>query len=162
MDVARLGPKLALLLLLATPISAQLVTVSGTFKNPDGTTLTGKAVVSLPRSTVTNTCTTPNQIVSFRQVTVAITNGVLGTLQLYPSSCLSPAQPCTVNHQLTKGCYTVEIMNGLNQVMYRSSWVVPGSSANVTAVDLADSQILSCYLGWVASVVNGILTCAAP
>src|ERR1017187_8004316 len=118
-------------LLLPICLSAQLITVTGTFKGPDGTAFNGKVAISLARATVTNSCVSPVQVTSFRQVIVKITNGTLGTLQLYASSCLQPPQPCGANG-MQAGCYQIAVYNSSNVLMYRGHWRVPNSgSVNV-------------------------------
>jgi hypothetical protein len=114
-------------LLLPICLSAQLITISGTFKGPDGTALNGKVTISMARATVTNSCVSPVQITSFRQVIVKITNGTLGSLQLYASTCLQPPQPCGANG-LQAGCYQIAVYNSSNVLMYRGHWRVANSS----------------------------------
>jgi hypothetical protein len=84
--------KLAGLLLLVAVTYAQphKVTITGTFKNPDGSAVNGTIFVSPSQKSATYICggSTPLQLSA---VTATITNGVLGSLQIYPSVCLSPA-----------------------------------------------------------------------
>jgi hypothetical protein len=109
-------------------LQAQLTVLNGTFKYPDATTLTGKVVITLARSTVTNTCITPVQVTSFRQVTVKITNGVLGTISLYATPCLLPKQN-----------YVAKVYDGSNRLLYSAFWNIPKvSPQNVIAVDIKE------------------------
>ena len=73
--------------LIATTALSQTTTVTGTLVYPDGTPVNGKLSVQLTRSSVINQCTT-RQVVPFRQVFATITNGTLGSLNLFPSQCL--------------------------------------------------------------------------
>jgi len=67
--------------------------ITGTFQHPDGTNVTGQVSVQLTLPTVTNSCTSPVQVSTLRPIYVAITGGTLGTLSLYPSTCLSVVKP---------------------------------------------------------------------
>lgn len=67
-------------------------TITGTFKQPNGTGITGHLTVALTKPTVTNSCST-TAVATIQQITVAITNGTLGSLSLYPNSCLSIITP---------------------------------------------------------------------
>jgi hypothetical protein len=69
-------------------VSAQTVTITGTFRNPDTTPVNGTLSVWLTETTINNSCTTPAQVVTFKRVNVPIVNGTLGSLSLYPSPCL--------------------------------------------------------------------------
>jgi hypothetical protein len=67
--------------------------ITGTFRQPNGTGITGYITVALIKPTVTNSCNTPSAVTTLQQITVAITNGTLGSLSLYPNSCLSIITP---------------------------------------------------------------------
>lgn len=70
-----------------TALSQTLTTVTGTLVYPDGTPVNGRLSVQLTRSSVINQCVS-RQVVPFRQVFASITNGTLGSLNLFPSQCL--------------------------------------------------------------------------
>ncbi len=109
--------------LFALPNFAQIVSITGTFKNPDGTNVNGRVSVMLTQSTVTNTCGTVAQIITFRPVGATIVNGVLGSLTLYSSSCLNPKQ-----------LYSVTVSDSTGSILYRGQWTVP---FNVASVDVS-------------------------
>jgi hypothetical protein len=75
---------------LVLPCYAQLTAITGTFVLPDSSNFNGSAVVQLTQPTVTNTCGSPKQVVTFKKVTTQITAGSLGSLNLYASPCLLP------------------------------------------------------------------------
>lgn len=75
---------------LLVTLAAQ-VSITGTFNNPDGTGVNGRLLVSLAKSTVTNSCQ-GNQVMTWTQNQVKITNGTLGSLSLWASTCLSVAK----------------------------------------------------------------------
>lgn len=66
------------------------VLMSGTFRNPDGYPVNGRLLVKLSSSSLTNSCSTPAQVIAFRDVQTTVSNGILGSLSLYASSCLVP------------------------------------------------------------------------
>ena len=113
--------RILLLVLLLNFNAWPLTTVTGTFQYPDGSPLNGRVVVRLTRSTVTNMCVTPAQVMSFQPVTIRVTGGVLGTLSLYATSCLSPSI-----------FYLVNVFDQNNQLLYSDHWNVP----NVGSVDV--------------------------
>lgn len=113
--------KKILWLLLSLPLFGQTVAITGTFHYPDATVVRGRVVISLTRSTVTNTCATPAQVLSFRTVTKQIVNGVMQALSLYPTPCLKPQLP-----------YTVKVYDAASQILYTGSWTVPKTAADVT------------------------------
>jgi len=116
--------KILLAILFALPASAQLVTITGTFQYPDGNVLNGKVIIRLTRSTVNNTCVSPVQVLVFQPVTVKITAGVLGTLSLYATPCLSPSI-----------FYTISVFDQNNTLLYTDHWNVPNqASADVTII----------------------------
>lgn len=116
-----LGLLLGLLFVVSTA-NAQ-VTITGSFKNPDGTAVSGRVLISLARPTVTVSCPT-TQVVTLRQVTVRVTSGTLGSLSLYPSTavCMSPTQN-----------YVVYVYDSGNRLLYKSFWSVP----NVGSIDVS-------------------------
>jgi hypothetical protein len=117
--------KLLLLLTLPTLLNAQLCSISGVFKNPDGTNVTGTATIQLPRANVTNSCVTPAQVIPFYRLVVKITNGTFPATNLYQTGCLTPNNP-----------YSVTIQNSLKQTLYKGNWTVPtASSADVSTLD---------------------------
>ena len=115
-----------LLFLLVSAFAHAQTTITGTFKAPDGTPITGHVEVRLSRSVgVINTCTTPARIVAFKTLIVKITGGTLGALSLYPNVCLNPSSP-----------YTVRVYDSSSTMLYQSKWLVPNTgSADVTQLD---------------------------
>lgn len=117
-------------LLISLVLSAQTysrVFVTGNFQNPDGSNLTGTIQVRLVRSSVTNTCITPAQVLTFQPVTGVITNGVLTPpLFLYATTCLNPSTP-----------YSVVVYNSQRQVMYSTTWKIP----NVYTIDVGQVDV---------------------
>jgi hypothetical protein len=112
--------KLAVLLFIAICCYGQ-VTITGTFYNPDGSTVNGSVAVSLSKSTVTNTCAS-SQVLTFSPVRANIVNGVLGSMSLYATACLKPSQK-----------YIVKVYGKNNTLLYQGYWTVPNtSSADVT------------------------------
>lgn len=69
---------------------AQFISVTGVMAYPDGTPFNGKVKIQYARPTATQACTGSAQIVPLSPVTVAVTNGTLGTLSLYQTPCLVP------------------------------------------------------------------------
>lgn len=126
--------RLGILLLLVYEACQGQVSISGTFKYPDSSNVTGKVVVSLTRSTVVDTCA-GNQVVTFTPVTVQITNGTLGPLILPATACLClklSATKCI----MPLPSYLVKVYGKLNALLYMSNWVVPNTgSADVTELD---------------------------
>jgi hypothetical protein len=111
------------LLVCAAGLFAQRTTITGTFRYPDATPVSGRVTIQLLRNG-SYTCVLPAQIIASFQVTVAITAGSLGTLSLYPNSCLTPVQNYIV---------TVYDQNG-NQ-LYKGAWLVPQqTTADVTVI----------------------------
>jgi len=82
--------KLAGLLLLSALAfgQPQKIKITGTFRNPDNTSVNGVLVVSPSQVSATFTCGGQTAL-SLGTVTTRITNAVLGPLQLYPSVCLA-------------------------------------------------------------------------
>jgi hypothetical protein len=74
--------------LLACSASGQ-VTITGTFQNPDGTPVNGSVRIILTQPNVTNTCGTSRLVSVFAPVVAQITNGNLGSLDLYATTCLT-------------------------------------------------------------------------
>jgi hypothetical protein len=69
--------------------------VTGTFQGPDGTPLNGKIEIKLTRPTVTDICSTPMQIFTFRTMTVPVVNGVMNPITLHANACLKLQPPST-------------------------------------------------------------------
>ena len=90
------------LLLLGGGLAEAQTTITGTFKNPDGSGVTGRALVSLQKSTVVNGCSA-RQVMTIQQISTKITNGTLGSLSLWPSTCLSVAPVSTKTPILSVG-----------------------------------------------------------
>jgi len=117
--------KLFAILLFWTSLAIGQVSVVGTFKYPDGMVFNGTVSISLTKTNVTNTCSTPVQVVTFKTITVKILNGVLQTLSLYPTPCLIPPNP-----------YTVKVVDTNGKLQYNGKWTVPNSSpVDVTLLD---------------------------
>jgi hypothetical protein len=114
---------LLICVLFALPNFAQIVSITGKFLNPDGTNVNGRVSVMLTQSTVRNTCGSTAQVITFRPVGATITNGVLGSLTLYSTPCLSPKQ-----------LYNVVVTDSSGSILYRGQWTVP---ANVASVDVS-------------------------
>ena len=74
-------------LILISPLVTTLV--SGSVLAPDGSSVTGKYVVQLTRSSVKNTCTGSTQTTTFQPVVSTLSTGGWLSLSLYPSPCLS-------------------------------------------------------------------------
>ena len=112
------------LLAVVRPAVAQ-VSISGAFRYPDTTGVTGTLKVSLTQSPVTLSCGSTPQVLTFKAIIVKITNGTLGPLSLYPTVCMSPEQK-----------YVVEVKDSKNLLLYRGYWSVPNSgSANTANLD---------------------------
>ncbi len=75
--------------------------ISGSFKLPNGDGLNGYVTVRLEKATVTNGCATGIQVLTLAPVTAVITNGVLGSLSLWASPCLSVVPPTTTPKPVT-------------------------------------------------------------
>jgi len=79
----------ALWVLLAASAAGQSrVSITGTFKNPDNTAVTGTLLVQPGRVSASNTC--GGGSLTLANAAIPITNGLLGPLSLYPSTCLGP------------------------------------------------------------------------
>lgn len=113
------------LLLFSVAALAQQTTITGTFRNPDGSSVNGKVTIQLLRNAiVTNTCSTPAQVISFTQLTRSITNSIMAPLQLYPNTCFVPSQN-----------YLVYVYDSNNKQLYKGQWLVPQQSvADVTEI----------------------------
>lgn len=114
---------LALALCLAPVCSAQLVQLNGTIANSDGTPFNGTAVLSLARSTVTNICTTPVQVVPFTPVQVAVKNGVFTLTSVYATDCLAPRLP-----------YYVTLKDSSGGTVMTDNWYVPQTATGTVNV----------------------------
>lgn len=99
------------------------VTLTGSFVQPNGTAFTGRLEISLTRSTVTDGCVTPAVQRIMRPITVAITNGTLGSVTLPPSGCLTPRQ-----------LYHIRVFDARNLQVYRADWNLPNSGAGTLDV----------------------------
>lgn len=117
---------LLLALIFVVNLSAQLTAITGTFKAPDGALINGQVIIRLTRSTATNMCGTPVQVITFKTVYVRITNGTLGTLNLYATRCLCLTYTGAVCAK-TAPAYDVEVQDSRNQTLYRSRWTVPNT-----------------------------------
>jgi hypothetical protein len=113
------------LMVVMSAFPIEFTTITGMFKNPDGTAVNGKITIQLERNgAVTNTCVTPAQVISFTTITRTITSSLMAPLQLYPTSCLSPRQ-----------YYVVYLYNQNGTQLYRGLWNVPTTSpADVTTI----------------------------
>ena len=118
---------IALLVILTATALAQLTPIVGTFKNPDSTAFSGKAVVSFTKSTAQLTCGA-SQIVPMRTTVSVITAGTMQGISLYATSCLKPALP-----------YHVVVFDRMNQVVYSGQWTVPVSATPID-VSLLDAK----------------------
>jgi hypothetical protein len=94
--------------------------IVGSFRYPDTNVVNGYVTIELTKATVTNNCYTPVQLMTFKQKKVNIVNGVLGTLALYPTSCMSPLQS-----------YVVRVYDSSKRLLYKTAWSVPYSISNV-------------------------------
>lgn len=111
------------LLILLIAIAAQAATITGTFQNADGSVVNGFLTVQLTQGPVLDSCNS-NQKVTFQVIRVAISNGVLGSLSLPATSCLSPVQK-----------YKVSVFDSTSKLLYNASWTVPvGSTVDVTTL----------------------------
>lgn len=116
-----LGAALWILAGVSSLWSAPLTAISGTFKTPDGTAITGYVLISIKKPAVANLCSGSIVNVSIKKTKVSITSGTLGAVSLYPTTCLTPAQP-----------YTVEVYDSNKVLLYRGTWTVPNTgTANV-------------------------------
>lgn len=116
-----------LLLLLALPLAGQTVAIQGTFHYPNAVTVNGYLTVALTRTTAMNTCVKPARLVTFQSVRVQITNGTMGALTLYKTSCLSPSVP-----------YRVRVYDRAGKMLYQGSWTVPDSTPPVDVTLLGE------------------------
>lgn len=136
----------ALLLLgMCMGLHAQTVAVSGTVTNPDGSPFTGTFLISLTKSSVVNTCSTPPAVVPMPGVTVKVTGGTFPTTNLLATSCLSPRLP-----------YYVQVKDSLNRPVYSDNWYIPQTTAGTVNVGtLGDVQMAS---GITVSVPQAIIS----
>jgi hypothetical protein len=100
------------------PTPGNQINVSGTWVYPDGTAFNGSVIITLVRSTVTllSRCGSA-QVLVFRPITLRIVNGVMPSVNLYPTSCLTPAQP-----------YNVQILDTRGTLLNRVTWSVEGNN----------------------------------
>jgi hypothetical protein len=118
---------------MALPACAQYQAVSGTVLNPDGTPFTGSFLITLTKSSVVNTCTTPASVVPMPGVTVKVTGGTFPSTNLLPTSCLSPRLP-----------YFVQVKDSLNRPVYSDNWYITQTPAGTVNVGtLGDVQLAS-------------------
>jgi ribosomal protein L37AE/L43A len=89
--ISAIAHAFCLLLCLFLPLVGQPLPISGTVKYPDGTNVTGTYKIVLTRPSVRNACVTPAQVLTYSPVTVAVTNGALGTVSLFSSVCNVPS-----------------------------------------------------------------------
>jgi len=108
------------------------VQLNGTVSNADGTPFNGTALLSLARSTVTNICVTPVQVVPFTPIAVAIKNGVFTPTNMYATDCLAPRLP-----------YYVVLKNSTGGTVLTDNWYVPQTTngtvnvGNLSTVQMA-------------------------
>jgi hypothetical protein len=112
---------------------AQTQSVSGTVANPDGSPFTGTFLISLTKSSVVDTCTTPPSIVPMPGVTVHVTGGVFPATVLLPTSCLQPRLP-----------YYVQVTDSLHRPVYSDNWYIPQTTSGTVSIGtLGDVQMAS-------------------
>lgn len=120
---------IVLLLLLCVPLQTQVFSrciITGLFRYPNGDFVTGKIAVSLARSTVTNTCVSPNQVLTIRQSYVPIVNGAMNSVSLNATPCLQPPQ-----------YYIVRVYDQQGIQLYKGQWNVPTTeTADVSTLDV--------------------------
>lgn len=115
--------RIAVLLGIAYSAYAQTA-ITGTFKAPNGTAVTGRVIIVLASGVRSNSCSTHPLVLPYRQVVVNITSGTLGAVSLFATSCLSPAKP-----------YSVTVMDSTGKTLYRGTWTVPNQpTADVTVL----------------------------
>jgi hypothetical protein len=111
------------------------VGLTGTLTNPDGSLVNGFMTLQLTKSTVKNTCVTPNQTVPNTQIRYNIVNGVIvnGSTALFTSTdCLSPRVPYYVQEFASNG-----------KLQFADNWYLPqqalsGSSRLINVGTLVD------------------------
>lgn len=107
--------------------------VSGTFKYPDQSNVTGRVQLALAAAAPMNTCRSPVTPMAFAPRSVTITNGVLTPTTLYSNECLKPVAP-----------YNVTVFNQTNTLLYTSKWMVPApATSDVTQADQGSGIPLS-------------------
>lgn len=152
-----------LLTLFVTIVCYGQTAVTGSFNTPDGAPFTGTVTIQLVRPTVTNTCSTPAQVVSFAPVTVPVVGGSFSTL-LYGSNCLSNgvSRAASALPLLGAGVGGTAAATGN---WYGTLTVIAGTSpaANsaVAKIALTVPNLLTCYMvavGANAITVNATLT----
>jgi hypothetical protein len=109
------------------------VIITGTFKTPDGKLFNGYLTVSAQTQPGLSTCSHKAYGGPAR---IKIVNGVLGTLTLDSSSCITPTNATA----LTKNYYVATVYNAQNKLMYRAYWEVPFTltTYDVSAIDVAE------------------------
>lgn len=103
-----------LLCAIAPLAAAQTQTLHGTVVNSDGSYFNGTFTISLPRSTVVNTCVSPAQVIPFAPIIIFVRTGTFPSTQLLPTSCLSPSIP-----------YYVDVKDASGAELYTDNWFVP-------------------------------------
>ena len=114
---------LCVVLALAISATSQTRTLQGTMQNPDGSLFNGSITLKLGKSTVTNICVTPVQVVAFAPLTVKVVNGVVTPTSVISTDCLVPRLP-----------YAVTVAGSNNVAVYSDNWYVPLLASSVADV----------------------------
>jgi hypothetical protein len=121
--------KLFRLILVASLLMLQVayaatVSLSGTFRYPDGSPVNGVLAISLAKSAV-NTCSTPAKVIPTATSRIAIVNGTLqgGSVAFVETSCLSPAL-----------AYWVKVYDQNKSLLYTDNWYLIATATNPTSV----------------------------
>lgn len=121
----------ALLFLLSSMCLAQsTVTLNGNIGYHSGKGFTGKLIVSLPRASVLNTCTSPASVVKNSPLYIVVTNGVVtSTSNFVPTACFVPSVP-----------YYVQILDSTNLPVDTENWYfIPDSTGAMNVGNLVQS-----------------------
>lgn len=123
------------LALLMHGAAAQYTTISGNLATPSGPnsgTFSGSIIVSLARSTVTNTCSTPVQIVPFAQIVIPVTNGVVPVTALLATDCMAPHL-----------AYAIIVKDSSGGTVYTDNWYIPQTTSATVDVGSLSTVLLA-------------------
>ncbi|MDE2099966.1 MAG: hypothetical protein KGL39_22120 [Patescibacteria group bacterium] len=125
-------------------------TITGHFYGPDGTAVTGRAIISINLPTVLNHCTTPAQTVAYRSVQVAINGGTLGSLSLLSGPCMVVQHTPTV--QTGQGAGFGAVINSytgtdLSGTVVYTTGAAPNSTSGTGTTPSTTAQVVVVFAG---------------
>lgn len=108
------------------PTPGNQIFLSGTVRYPDGTLFNGSVILTLTRSTITlsGTCG-PVQVLVFRPITLRIVNGVMQSVNLYPTLCMQPPQK-----------YNAQFFDNRGNLLFRAAWAVESNNGIIDVSQL--------------------------